>query len=73
MSEKVSEKKTTIKVSQETREKLLALKIAWDLKTLEDVVEKLIKICGERCKKVIDAYIEYRDKLMHAAEGLEEY
>jgi hypothetical protein len=65
----VSERKTTMKISPETKEKLLALKMVWNLKTLEDVVEKLIEICGEQCKKAINVYMEFRDKVKEFASA----
>jgi hypothetical protein len=65
----VSEKKTTMKISPETKEKLMALKIAWNLKTLEEVVERLIEICGEQCKKAINVYLEFRDKVKEFASA----
>jgi hypothetical protein len=68
----VRERKTTMKISLETREKLLALKIAWNLKTLEEVVERLIEICGEQCKKAINVYLEYMDKVKEIA-GIASY
>lgn len=48
--------KTTVKLSREVHGKLLALKIAWGKPTLEDVVEELIRRCGEECAKIVEAF-----------------
>jgi hypothetical protein len=61
MSEK--EARYTIKVYKDTKEALDALKEAWSLRSVDEVIKRLIEICGEQCKKVVDAYREFKERV----------
>jgi hypothetical protein len=60
--------KTTVKLNREVHGKLLALKIAWGKPTLEDVVEELIRRCGEECGKIVEAFEAVREVARRAGK-----
>jgi predicted CopG family antitoxin len=53
----------TIKIYEDTKEALEALKEAWGLKSIDEVIKRLIEICGEQCKKAIVAYREFKERV----------
>jgi hypothetical protein len=61
MSER-KEARCTIKVYDDTREALEALKEAWSLKSIDEAIKRLVEICGEPCRKAIDAYREFKER-----------
>jgi len=63
MSIEKKETRYTIKVYEDTKEALEALKEAWGLKSIDEVIKRLIEICGEPCKKVVDAYREFKERV----------
>ena len=63
MSIEKKETRYTIKVYEDTKEALEALKEAWGLKSIDEVIKRLIEICGESCRKAIDAYREFKERV----------
>jgi hypothetical protein len=53
----------TIKVYEDTKEALEALKEAWNLKSIDEVIKRLVEVCGEPCKKAVAAYREFKERV----------
>ena len=57
----------TIKVYEDTKEALEALKEAWDLKSIDEVIKRLVEVCEsaarESCKKAVAAYREFKERV----------
>jgi hypothetical protein len=63
MSGEKKETRCTIKVYEDTKEALEALKEAWSLKSIDEVIKRLVEICGEPCRKAISAYREFKERV----------
>jgi hypothetical protein len=53
----------TIKVYEDTKEALEALKEAWNLKSIDEVIKRLVEVCGEQCRNAVAAYREFKERV----------